>query len=158
MGAPEQAPRCMSRASQNTKRAPRCMGVLRENEKRVPLCTIICFSTVNRQPAQMGLPKNVPNLYFHKLSDVLGAPLDRANVHAKTMDRPKWSPKSARSDGPQTSAMLHGNAPAQNGTNATLHGNAVRLRMVQLGLRTESPAHWKQNTGAPKRKNTTSRN
>ena len=35
---------------------------------------------------------------------------------------------------PKTSPTLHGKAPAQEGTNATLHGNAFRLLMIpQLG-------------------------
>jgi hypothetical protein len=33
----------------------------------------------------------------------------------------------------KTSATLHGNAPAQNGTSAMLHGNAFRVFMVNLG-------------------------
>ena len=39
----------------------------------------------------------------------------------------------------KTSTRLHGNAPAQTGTNASLHGNAFRLFMVQLGASKKVP-------------------
>ena len=35
--------------------------------------------------------------------------------------------------------MLHGNAPAKNGTIAALHGNTFRAFMVQLGASKSSP-------------------
>ena len=39
----------------------------------------------------------------------------------------------------KTSATLHENAPAKNGTSAALHGNAFRAFMVQLGASKSSP-------------------
>ena len=39
----------------------------------------------------------------------------------------------------KTSATLHENAPAKNGTSAALHGNAFRVFMVQLGASKSSP-------------------
>ena len=49
------------------------------------------------------------------------------------VDLPKEHPKS------KTSTMLHGNAPAQNGTSATLHGNAFRVFMVRLDASKKVP-------------------
>ena len=39
----------------------------------------------------------------------------------------------------KTSATLHGNTPAKNGTSAALHGNAFCVFMVQLGASKSSP-------------------
>ena len=39
----------------------------------------------------------------------------------------------------KTSATLHENAPAKNGTSAALHENAFRIFMVQLGASKSSP-------------------